>query len=383
MSLQEKVYSFVQDLRAAGIAVSPDELGYCYQALLLVDWTVEDGFYTALFATLVKDVSHAVLFDQCYHRHFRGGPGPGEEDAFRRQVAEHLAQAWQGEGAGGAGRSCVGEGEAGQGEGAEGRNEKAGERERDDASGRSDRLKNLAAKDFRYLSVAEMKALENLMPLVARRLASRMIKKRKKNRHGGLDFRQTFRHSLAAGGAPLELITRPKIRQKPIIFALCDVSASVWEFSNFSLGLVYSLERFFREVRSFAFVDEIDEITSLLRRIRPEQLRRTVFNSARVVNDGRTDYGHCLKSFLQRYGAELSPRSYLLIFGDARNNWYSSESRALAALKGKVKRVYWFNPEPQDRWDSGDSVISAYAAHCDRAFACSNLRALADAFTRI
>ena len=38
--------------------------------------------------------------------------------------------------------------------------------------------------------------------------------------------------------------------------------------------------------------------------------------------------------------------------------------------------MYWLNPEPRGYWDTGDSIISEYAAHCDGVYECRNLRQL-------
>jgi uncharacterized protein len=38
--------------------------------------------------------------------------------------------------------------------------------------------------------------------------------------------------------------------------------------------------------------------------------------------------------------------------------------------------VYWLNPEPKSYWNTGDSILSEYAAHCDGTFECRNLRQL-------
>jgi uncharacterized protein with von Willebrand factor type A (vWA) domain len=38
--------------------------------------------------------------------------------------------------------------------------------------------------------------------------------------------------------------------------------------------------------------------------------------------------------------------------------------------------VYWLNPEPRSYWDTGDSIASVYAAHCDGVYECRNLRQL-------
>ena len=54
---------------------------------------------------------------------------------------------------------------------------------------------------------------------------------------------------------------RPKRPNKTDLVVLCDVSESVTSFAHFTLLLVYALREQFTEVRAFAFVDELDEVT--------------------------------------------------------------------------------------------------------------------------
>jgi uncharacterized protein with von Willebrand factor type A (vWA) domain len=40
---------------------------------------------------------------------------------------------------------------------------------------------------------------------------------------------------------------------------------------------------------------------------------------------------------------------------------YRDPLEALRRLAGRVRHVYWLNPEPQHDWDTTDSVMSGYA----------------------
>ena len=386
MSISERIRAFTNDLRGEGVPLSPDELIQCFRALQLVDWDLEDVFYSTLYSTLIKDHAFTRLFEKVYARHFRGEAFENPEslasriDVYREEFTSGGAEGSEGSGV------------EGSGDGTDDTGKRAGR----GASSPEDTEKNhlarpvrptspreLLDKNFMRLTTEELRFLEDLLPVIAKRLASRMIIKRKKQLHGTLDYRRTFRQSLSTGGIPLELYARRKVKEKPVIFALCDVSTSVWEFSYFSLALVHSLERFFRRVRSFAFVDELDEITELLRQVKPYSLRTAVLNNARVIHEGRTNYGASLKFFWERYGRELSPRTHLLIFGDARNNWQTSEEDVLARMAGRVRRVYWFNPEERRVWNSGDSIMNRYQQYCHNVFPCPSLRQLEQAISQL
>ena len=47
-----------------------------------------------------------------------------------------------------------------------------------------------------------------------------------------------------------------------------------------------------------------------------------------------------------------------------------------AEMRKRARRVFWLDPEPRGYWDTGDSIISEYAPHCDGVYECRNLRQL-------
>ena len=92
--------------------------------------------------------------------------------------------------------------------------------------------------------------------------------------------------------------------------------------------------------------------------------------------DGHSDYGHALTVFWERWGEEITPRSSVLLLGDARNNYHASQSWVVKELQARARHVYWLNPEPRAYWDSGDSIVGEYAVHCDDVVECRTLRQL-------
>jgi uncharacterized protein len=48
----------------------------------------------------------------------------------------------------------------------------------------------------------------------------------------------------------------------------------------------------------------------------------------------------------------------------------------LKSIRQRARHLYWLNPEPRNSWDTGDSIISEYARHCDKMVECRNLRHL-------
>ncbi|MCJ7653256.1 MAG: VWA domain-containing protein [Actinobacteria bacterium] len=233
--------------------------------------------------------------------------------------------------------------------------------------------------DFTGASLAQVEDMRRVLPALARRLAARLARKHSLGRRGRVDFRSTMRHSLSYGGVPLDVKYKKKVPSKPELFILCDISGSVRTFSTFTLQLVYSLHQQFRSVRSFAFIDRVDEVTDYFNSYEVDEAIEQVYREALVVDgDGHSDVGRALELFYQEFHEELSPKSSVLILSDARNNNRDPRAWALESLREKVKRVYWLNPEHKERWDTGDSIINEYTDHCYSVHECRNLKQLSE-----
>jgi len=159
---------------------------------------------------------------------------------------------------------------------------------------------------------------------------------------------------------------------------LADVSGSVATFARFTLQLVHALAGEFSTVRSFVFIDGIDEVTRLFAATddMAAALARVHTEADVVAADGHSDYGRALESFWARWGREITPRTSVVILGDARNNYHAANAWVLADVRRRARRLWWLNPEPRSYWDTGDSIVAEYAPYCDGTFECRNLRQL-------
>jgi hypothetical protein len=232
--------------------------------------------------------------------------------------------------------------------------------------------------DFLHASRDDLAALHRTLRPLARRMAARLARQRRHGRQGRLDFRRTLRRSLSTGGVPADPRFRRPHPHKPEIVVLADVSGSVATFARFTLQLVHALAGEFSAVRTFVFIDGIDDVTRLLSGADDlaAALERVHREADVVVADGHSDYGRALAAFWTRWGREVGPRTSVIVLGDARNNYHAANAWALDEVRRRARRVWWLNPEPRSYWDTGDSIVSEYAAHCDGVFECRNLRQL-------
>ena len=232
--------------------------------------------------------------------------------------------------------------------------------------------------DVMHATRDELVALRRSLRPLSRKLAVRLARKRRHGRKGALDFRSTVRHSLSTGGVPVEPKFKYPRPSKPEIVVIADISGSVASFARFTLHLVHAISSQFSKVRSFVFIDGIDEVSRFFDGVDdPAEAVHRINTEADVIwVDGHSDYGHALTVFWERWGEEITPRSSVLLLGDARNNYHASQAWVVKEIQARARHVYWLNPEPRAYWNSGDSIVGEYANHCDDVVECRTLRQL-------
>lgn len=223
--------------------------------------------------------------------------------------------------------------------------------------------KQIDQVEFLSAYAEQLAQLRRTVHPLARRLASRLAVRRKHAKRGTLDMRRTLRRSMSTGGVPMRPAYKTRRPGRPELVILCDVSGSVAGFSHFTLLLVQALREQFSKVRVFAFVERTDEVTHLFA---PGSelsgvMQRVLREADLVAFDGHSDYGSALGGFAEHWGDAITPKSSLLILGDARTNYRDPNLRVLARLIGRSRHAHWLNPEPRRQWGSGDSAALRYA----------------------
>jgi uncharacterized protein with von Willebrand factor type A (vWA) domain len=155
---------------------------------------------------------------------------------------------------------------------------------------------------------------------------------------------------------------------------LVDLSYSTATAAEFLLALLAPVRRFFRRVTLLAYVDRPCAVS---------------FEHGHVVPhepfdlNARSDFGNVLKLLEEHHGVALGRNTVLLVLGDARNNRRPPRADLLHRLHRQVHRVVWLNPEPLERWNTGDSVMASYERHCDALLAASSPRTLSAALDEL
>jgi len=232
--------------------------------------------------------------------------------------------------------------------------------------------------EFMHASRDEMQGLKKALQPLTRKLAARLARKRKHERRGPLDFRSTVRHSLSYGGVPADPRFKYPRPAKPELMVVADISGSVAAFARFTLMLVYAIQGQFSKVRSYVFIDGIDEVTDFFKGTEDisEAIHKVNTEADVIWVDGHSDYGHAFEVFWEKYGRDVGPKTTVLLLGDARNNYHASQSWVIKEIRQKARHVYWLNPEPRSYWNTGDSIVGEYATHTDGVYECRNMRQL-------
>jgi uncharacterized protein with von Willebrand factor type A (vWA) domain len=238
-------------------------------------------------------------------------------------------------------------------------------------------LRNAPLARLDRRQIEEMKAL---IRSIARRLRERYSKPRKRKRRGHLDIGRTLRRNAAWGGVPFLTSWKRRHRDRPKIVALCDVSGSVAQVSDFFLLLIHSLHEVVDDVRSFAFSGHLIEVSEILDSQPPEQAMGEIMSK---VGFGSSDYGGSLLDFEKDFIQAVTPKTTIIVLGDARTNNLDPRADILRRLSERSKRLVWLNPEGRMAWGWGDSEMPRYAAFCSVVRQCATARQLERAVSDI
>ena len=143
--------------------------------------------------------------------------------------------------------------------------------------------------------------------------------------------------------------------------------------------LVYAIQGQFSKVRSFVFIDGIDEVTEYFKGVEDitEAVHRVNTEADVVWVDGHSDYGHAFEVFWERYGKDVGPKT---TDPAARRRAEQLPRRPELGGEGDAPqgppRVLAEPRATQSYWNTGDSIVGEYGVHTDGVYECRNLRQL-------
>ena len=219
---------------------------------------------------------------------------------------------------------------------------------------------------------SQMARLKRLIDRMARKLAARHGRRRRRYRRGKLHVGETVRRAIPTDGIPFHPRWRKIERKRPQIMAICDVSGSVAAYAKFLLMFIYALQEVLPRTRSFAFSAALGEVSDLLTTLPVEEAVERV----NLKYGGATDYGRALQDFSELALAEVNSATTVIVLGDARNNQADPRLDLLGEIKSRARQLIWLNPESTRLWGTGDSEMLRVKKECHSAKECQNLKQL-------
>ena len=220
---------------------------------------------------------------------------------------------------------------------------------------------NLEEKDFLFTDAEERRKLLKETRNLGLILANKFVKYTKSASKGKLLFRKTIRKSLKNGGSLYDIVLKPKIKKKPRLILLCDISGSMALYSLFGLTLLFGVVQRFKSVHAFVFIDGITDITKELKNLKFNNINKILTNWNNYVHvDGHSDYDKSFKDLLDEKIISNSSLNTLIVIGDARNNYRPINTETIDKLSKEFQNVYWMNPERSQYWNTGDSQFHHY-----------------------
>lgn len=231
----------------------------------------------------------------------------------------------------------------------------------------------LLNKDFTALTDLEVAELKKIINELGEKLKNREVIKRKLHNKGKLEIRETLRKNFKYGGDIVKPLFSKKVKHKPKIFVLCDVSDSVRYVSSFFLQFIFSLQSMFKRVSSFIFAGNIGEVTALFTRYNPEDALKRIYKGEIINPYAKTNYGLVFRTIQNEYLGRIDRTTTVIIIGDGRNNHNPPEEHILDDIRRVAKNVIWLCPENRWGWWMGDSEMLKYSGHCDDVKIVTNL----------
>lgn len=231
-------------------------------------------------------------------------------------------------------------------------------------AGATEQFRNdyLSDKALDQVTRQDMKRMRALIARIAKRLATKHSRKRRKRNAGVLDVRRTLRANAGFDGVPFDVAWKQKIKDRPKIIAICDVSGSVSQYVRFLLMLLYAFQEEIPDIASFAFSGRLEDISAQLETHDFEEAMDRIVNT---IGMSSTDYGQAWSDLKTGHFNLIDRRSTLIILGDGRSNYGDGRLDIFREATARAKRTIWLSPEQKPMWGTGDSILPRYQPYCD------------------
>lgn len=208
--------------------------------------------------------------------------------------------------------------------------------------------------------------MDELLRRLGRKINGALSSRRSTSSKGRINIARTMRTNLKYQGMPFKPILTARKEDRPRLVVLADVSLSVRNTSRFALHLVHNLQSLFSNVRTFAFVADLVEVTEYFEHSPLEEVLGMIFGGELLDIDANSNYGLALEHFYEKYMTAINRRTTVLVLGDGRGNGHPANAWVLDEMARRARQLIWFTPEQRGYWPMGGSDMPTYAELCDR-----------------
>jgi uncharacterized protein with von Willebrand factor type A (vWA) domain len=336
--LADNLIYFVRALRDAGLPLGPGAVLRAIEAVEAVSIGTREDFRATLHAVLVTRHDQTVLFDQAFDLFWKRRNLLEKMIAMMSPVAkptnpkQNKAQA---------GATRVADALLKQPH----KPEQAAPSLDLDARFSVSASEILRSKDFAQMTTAEIAAANAAIARLTLPQDEVLIRRLAADPRGKLvDARRSFRRSMRAGGASIEIARRAPVIRHPPVVAICDISGSMSDYTRVFLHFLHRLSAQ-RHVHSFLFGTRLTNIT---RALRAKDIDEALAECSASVQDwsGGTRIAQSLHRFNKDWSRRvLGQGATVILFTDGLEREGAGDLAAeMRRLKRFSRRVIWVNP---------------------------------------
>ncbi|MEL7128844.1 MAG: VWA domain-containing protein [Pseudomonadota bacterium] len=231
-------------------------------------------------------------------------------------------------------------------------------------AGATEQFRNdfLSEKPLDRLTRNDMDRMRALVEKVAKRLATKHSRRRRRKKHGQLDIRRTLRANAGFDGVPFDVVWKHTHKDQPKILAICDVSGSVSQYVRFLLMLLHAFHDVVPDIQTFAFSGRLEAVDPIFD---THGFETAMDRIVKTIGMSSTDYGQALSDLRMGHWSAIDRRSTLIILGDGRSNYGDGRMDLFREATARAKRTIWLCPEPKGLWGTGDSLLLKYKPFCN------------------
>ncbi len=231
------------------------------------------------------------------------------------------------------------------------------------AYGYDEQTQKLLNKNFDTLSAEDKNNLYYYIKKNIMNFKTRMTRHIHTNETRHIDIQATIQNTIKSCGLPLQLnYQKPKANKTKLVLIL-DVSGSCKEAAQMMLTFMYILKSVFPGgCKTFAFVNTLYDISAVME---SSDIETSIENTMELIprRGVYSNYYTPFKCIWEGHRQDITSDSIVIVIGDARNNHNPMGEEIIKNIARCVKKAYWLNTEPVDKWDKADSLASVYGKY--------------------